>query len=34
MFLENMSASGAVMPMFLTLVPGLAKEVAGADVIA
>lgn len=28
------SSSGVVMPMFLPLVPGLAKEVAGADVIA
>jgi di/tricarboxylate transporter len=28
------SSSGVVMPMFLPLVPGLVKEVAGADVIA
>jgi di/tricarboxylate transporter len=28
------SSSGVIMPMFLPLVPGLAKEVAGADVIA
>jgi len=28
------SSSGVVMPMFLPLVPGLAKEVPGADVIA
>jgi di/tricarboxylate transporter len=28
------SSSGVVMPMFLPLVPGLAREVAGADVIA
>ena len=28
------SSSGVVMPMFLPLVPGLAKEVAGADVVA
>jgi hypothetical protein len=28
------SSSGVVMPMFLPLVPGLAKEVSGADVIA
>ncbi|MDA8124988.1 MAG: SLC13 family permease [Deltaproteobacteria bacterium] len=28
------SSSGVVVPMFLPLVPGLAKEVAGADVIA
>ncbi len=28
------SSSGVVMPMFLPLVPGLAKEVAGADAIA
>jgi di/tricarboxylate transporter len=28
------SSSGVVMPMFLPLVPGLAKEVEGADVVA
>jgi di/tricarboxylate transporter len=28
------SSSGVVMPMFLPLVPGLAKEVPGADVVA
>jgi di/tricarboxylate transporter len=28
------SSSGVVMPMFLPLIPGLAKEVAGADVVA
>lgn len=28
------SSSGVVMPMFLPLVPGLVKEVAGADVVA
>jgi di/tricarboxylate transporter len=28
------SSSGVVVPMFLPLVPGLAKEVAGADVVA
>jgi di/tricarboxylate transporter len=28
------SSSGVVMPMFLPLVPGLAKEVSGADVVA